>query len=73
MHMYILGMESSCDETSAAVVEMGNGVRAIRSNIVASAYQQPMNTPKQACPGTAVTARTGASYFSHSLYSSFFG
>ena len=34
--MYILGMESSCDETSAAVVEMGNGVRAIRSNIVAS-------------------------------------
>ena len=36
MHMYILGMESSCDETSAAVVEMGNGVRSIRSNIVAS-------------------------------------
>ena len=34
--MYILGMESSCDETSAAVVEMGDGVRAIRSNIVAS-------------------------------------
>ncbi len=34
--MYLLGMESSCDETSAAVVEMGNGVRAIRSNIVAS-------------------------------------
>ncbi|MBQ1230506.1 MAG: tRNA (adenosine(37)-N6)-threonylcarbamoyltransferase complex transferase subunit TsaD, partial [Clostridia bacterium] len=34
--MYILGMESSCDETSASVVEMGNGVRAIRSNIVAS-------------------------------------
>ena len=34
--MYILGMESSCDETSAAVVEMGNGVRSIRSNIVAS-------------------------------------
>ncbi len=34
--MYILGMESSCDETSAAVVEMGEGVRAIRSNIVAS-------------------------------------
>ena len=29
-------MESSCDETSAAVVEMGDGVRAIRSNIVAS-------------------------------------
>ncbi len=34
--MYILGIESSCDETSASVVEMGNGVRAIRSNIVAS-------------------------------------
>ena len=34
--MYILGIESSCDETSAAVVEMDTGVRAIRSNIVAS-------------------------------------
>lgn len=34
--MYILGMESSCDETSAAVVEMGEDIRAIRSNIVAS-------------------------------------
>ena len=34
--MYILGMESSCDETSAAVVEMGDGIRAIRSNVVAS-------------------------------------
>ena len=34
--MYILGMESSCDETSAAVVEMSEGVRVIRSNIVAS-------------------------------------
>ena len=34
--MYILGMESSCDETSAAVVEMGEGIRAIRSNVVAS-------------------------------------
>lgn len=34
--MYILGMESSCDETSAAVVEMGDGVRAIRSNVIAS-------------------------------------
>ena len=34
--MYILGLESSCDETSAAVVEMGEGIRAIRSNIVAS-------------------------------------
>ncbi len=40
--MFILGMESSCDETSAAVVEMTDGtdgspaLRAIRSNIVAS-------------------------------------
>ena len=34
--MLILGIESSCDETSAAVVEMGEGVRKIRSNIVAS-------------------------------------
>ncbi|MBQ8311276.1 MAG: tRNA (adenosine(37)-N6)-threonylcarbamoyltransferase complex transferase subunit TsaD [Clostridia bacterium] len=34
--MYILGMESSCDETSAAVVEMEEGIRKIRSNIVAS-------------------------------------
>ena len=34
--MYILGIESSCDETSVSVVEMGEGVRAIRSNIVAS-------------------------------------
>ena len=34
--MYILGIESSCDETSAAVVEMSDSVRAIRSNIVAS-------------------------------------
>lgn len=34
--MYILGMESSCDETSAAVVEMGEGTRRICSNIVAS-------------------------------------
>ncbi len=34
--MYILGMESSCDETSAAVVEMDRGVRRICSNIVAS-------------------------------------
>ena len=29
-------MESSCDETSAAVVQMEDGVRVIRSNIVAS-------------------------------------
>ena len=34
--MYILGMESSCDETSAAVVEMGGGTRRICSDIVAS-------------------------------------
>ena len=34
--MYILGMESSCDETSASVVEMGEGTRRICSNIVAS-------------------------------------
>ena len=34
--MYILGIESSCDETSAAVVEMGDGKRKILSNIVAS-------------------------------------
>ena len=34
--MYILGMESSCDETSASVVEMGEGVRVIRSNVIAS-------------------------------------
>ncbi|MBE6584652.1 MAG: tRNA (adenosine(37)-N6)-threonylcarbamoyltransferase complex transferase subunit TsaD [Ruminococcaceae bacterium] len=34
--MYILGMESSCDETSAAIVEYSNGKFEIRSNIVAS-------------------------------------
>ncbi len=37
--MYILGMESSCDETSAAVVEMedkNGAVRRICSNIIAS-------------------------------------
>ena len=34
--MYILGLESSCDETSAAVVEIVDGVRFIRSNIIAS-------------------------------------
>jgi N6-L-threonylcarbamoyladenine synthase len=34
--MLILGMESSCDETSCAVVEMRDGVRRICSNIVAS-------------------------------------
>lgn len=34
--MYILGIESSCDETSAAVVSMDGNKRAILSNIVAS-------------------------------------
>lgn len=34
--MLILGIESSCDETSAAVVEMGEGVRSIRSDKIAS-------------------------------------
>ncbi len=34
--MFILGLESSCDETSAAVVEMTETGRYIRSNIVAS-------------------------------------
>lgn len=34
--MYILGMESSCDETSAAIVEMSESGRSIRANIVAS-------------------------------------
>ena len=34
--MKILGIESSCDETSAAVVEMSEDVRIIRSNIVSS-------------------------------------
>ena len=34
--MYVLGIESSCDETSAAVVLMEEGRREICSNIVAS-------------------------------------
>ncbi|MBQ7821283.1 MAG: tRNA (adenosine(37)-N6)-threonylcarbamoyltransferase complex transferase subunit TsaD [Clostridia bacterium] len=34
--MLILAFESSCDETSAAVVEMSDSERKIRSNIVAS-------------------------------------
>ena len=34
--MYILGLESSCDETSCAIVEMDGGVRRILANIVAS-------------------------------------
>ena len=34
--MYVLGMESSCDETSAAIVRMEDGQREICANIVAS-------------------------------------
>ena len=34
--MLILGIESSCDETSAAVVEELDGTVRARSNIVAS-------------------------------------
>ena len=34
--MYVLGMESSCDETSAAIVRMEEGRREICANIVAS-------------------------------------
>lgn len=34
--MYILGMESSCDETSAAVIEVLDGKPYIRSDIIAS-------------------------------------
>ncbi len=34
--MYILGLESSCDETSAAIVEMDDNTRRICANIVAS-------------------------------------
>lgn len=34
--MYILGLESSCDETSAAIVEMDGGKRRICANIIAS-------------------------------------
>ena len=34
--MYVLGMESSCDETSAAVVEIHADHRRIASNIIAS-------------------------------------
>ena len=34
--MYILGIESSCDETSAAVIEIDGEKRRILSNIVAS-------------------------------------
>ncbi len=34
--MYILGMESSCDETSASVVQMDTGIRRICSNMIAS-------------------------------------
>jgi hypothetical protein len=34
--MLILGIESSCDETAAAVVEMSEDIRRIRSSVVAS-------------------------------------
>lgn len=34
--MLVLSFESSCDETAAAVLEMGDGVREIKSNIIAS-------------------------------------
>ncbi len=34
--MFILGFESSCDETSAAVLEEVGGELFVRSNIVAS-------------------------------------
>ena len=34
--MYILGIESSCDETSAAIVRMEEGRREVLANIVAS-------------------------------------
>lgn len=34
--MYILGMESSCDETSAAIIRAEGGTREILANIVAS-------------------------------------
>lgn len=34
--MYVLAFESSCDETACAVLEMGEGVREIKSNIIAS-------------------------------------
>lgn len=34
--MFVLGIESSCDETSAAVIEISENTRKIRSNIVAS-------------------------------------
>ena len=34
--MFVLGIESSCDETSAAVIEISDETRRILSNIVAS-------------------------------------
>ena len=34
--MFVLGIESSCDETSAAVIEISDNKRSILSNIVAS-------------------------------------
>ena len=34
--MLVLSFESSCDETACAVLEMADGVREIKSNIIAS-------------------------------------
>ena len=34
--MFILSFESSCDETACAVLEMGQGKRILKSNIIAS-------------------------------------
>ena len=34
--MYILAFESSCDETACAVLEMADGIREVKSNIIAS-------------------------------------
>lgn len=39
--MLILGLESSCDETSASVVRMDAEKRVIRSDIVASQIDVP--------------------------------
>lgn len=35
--MYILGIESTCDETAAAVVEDG---RMLRSNVIATSVRE---------------------------------
>ena len=60
-----------CDEVIAAVDKRGQQQRhsaagperlskPAPSQRFAMPYHAPMNTPKQACPGTAVTARTSA-------------